>query len=69
MSGLPREYAVWERLLEEAKEGAVTVGGGEDGHGEEWRRQVREVSFLSSWFGYDTGRRVGVHELVVRLDE
>lgn len=45
LSQLPREYAVWERLLEEAKEGAVKVGGGgEEGSGDRWRSQLEQVS-------------------------
>lgn len=44
LSQLPVEYMVWERLVEEAKEGfgegSLGVGMG----GEEWRERVREVS-------------------------
>ncbi|KAL7413731.1 Indoleamine 2,3-dioxygenase [Mrakia frigida] len=47
LSQLPREYAVWERLLEEAKEGAVKVGGGgEEGSGDRWRSQLEQMPIL-----------------------
>ena len=38
---------MWERLLEEAKEGAVKVGGVgelEEGSGDCWRSQLEQVS-------------------------